>query len=155
MKDWLLENGVTHVAMESTGIYGKPVYHVLEPTSLKVWIVNARHIYLLGLIRQDIASTEAVIKNLNARIKEGLSGYDNVLENLKAIPGLSTKTVEDLVAEISLDMSIFPTEKHLVSWAGMCPGNDESAGKKKWKNYPWEQTSQSSNNGSSVGCNKD
>lgn len=95
--------------MESTGIYGKPVYHVLEPTSLKVWIVNARHIYLLGLIRQDIASTEAVIKNLNARIKEGLSGYDNVLENLKAIPGLSTKTVEDLVAEISLDMSVFPT----------------------------------------------
>ena len=44
LKDWLLENGVTHVAMESTGIYWKPVYHVLEPTTLKVWIVNARHI---------------------------------------------------------------------------------------------------------------
>ncbi|HPM11413.1 MAG TPA: transposase [Paludibacter sp.] len=44
LKDWLLENGVTHVAMESTGIYWKPVHQVLEPTSLKVWVVNARHI---------------------------------------------------------------------------------------------------------------
>ena len=61
---------------------------------------------------------------------------DNVLEHLKAIPGLSTKTVEDLVAEIGLDMSVFPTEKHLASWAGMCPGNNESAGKKKVEEPP-------------------
>ena len=49
----------------------------------------------------------------------------------KEVPGLSTKTVEDLVAEIGLDMSVFPSEKHLASWSGMCPGNNESAGKKK------------------------
>jgi len=44
LKDWLLENGITYVAMESTGVYWKPVYHVLEPSGIKVWIVNARHI---------------------------------------------------------------------------------------------------------------
>jgi len=52
-------------------------------------------------------------------------------EKLKAIPGLNTKTVEDLVAEIGLDMSAFPSEKHLASWAGMCPGSNESAGKRR------------------------
>ncbi|GAB1405713.1 hypothetical protein MASR1M74_28950 [Lentimicrobium sp.] len=46
------------------------------------------------------------------------------------MPGLNTKTVEDLVAEIGLDMSVFPSEKHLASWAAMAPGNNESAGKK-------------------------
>ena len=44
MKDWLLEKGITHVAIESTGVYWKPVYNVLEPGGIKVWIVNARHI---------------------------------------------------------------------------------------------------------------
>ena len=44
LRDWLLEYGITHVAMESTGVYWKPVYHILEPTGMKVWIVNTRHI---------------------------------------------------------------------------------------------------------------
>ena len=259
LRDWLLEKGITHVAMESTGVYWKPVYHVLEPTGMKVWIVNARHIkyvpghktdkqdsawicklllagllkpsyippreqrelrdltryrtkmiqhvaseknriirvledcnvklssvlsntqgavgtrligklcegkaitmtdidevyhrkleaskedlyeacqgiltdhhiYLLQTIKEDILNSEGIIEKLNTRIRDMLKDYENVVENLKAIPGLSTKTVEDLVAEIGLDMSAFPSEKHLASWAGMCPGNNESAGKKK------------------------
>lgn len=44
LKDWLSANGITHVAMESTSVYWKPVYHVLEPSGIKVWIVNARHV---------------------------------------------------------------------------------------------------------------
>ena len=44
LKEWLIANGVTHVAMESTGVYWKPVYKLLEGPELKVWIVNARHI---------------------------------------------------------------------------------------------------------------
>lgn len=259
LKDWLLENGVTHVAMESTGVYWKPVYHVLEPSGIKIWIVNARHIkyvpghktdkkdskwicklllagllkpsyippkeqrelrdltryrkkmvqqvaseknrivriledcnvklssvlsdtsgvvstklinilcagkkvtmqeidqvyhkklqctkedlyeacngvitehsiYLLQMVQDNIATTQKCIEKLNQRIKALLSPYDNVLELLKGVPGLSTKSVEDLVAEIGLDMSVFPSEKHLASWAGISPGNNESAGKKK------------------------
>jgi transposase len=71
------------------------------------------------------------MESLARRIKEVLPPYENALELLKQVPGISSKSVEDLVAETELDMGVFPTEKHLASWAGMSPGNNESAGKKK------------------------
>lgn len=266
LRDWLLEHKVTHVAMESTGVFWKPVYNILEPAGLTVWIVNAahvkyvpghktdkkdsawlcklllagllkpsyipakeqrelrdltryrttliqsnasnknriiriledaniklssvlsstsgavgtklinklcdgievtmqdieevyhkklettkeelyeacqgfvteHHVYMLQLIRKEIADTEQTIESLSKRIKEVLSSYENALELLKKVPGISAKSVEDLVAEIGLDMSVFPTEKHLASWAGMAPGNNKSAGKKKAHEQPKE-----------------
>ena len=259
LKEWLVSQCITHVAMESTGVYWKPVYHVLEPSGITVWIVNARHIkyvpghktdkrdskwicklllagllkpsyippreqrelrdltryrrkligqiaseknriiriledcniklssvlsdtqgvvgtklidklcttgkvsqedieeiyhgklqaskeeileacegvvtehhvFMLQTIKKDILSSEVLISEVTSRIKTMLSPYDNVLELLKEVPGLSTKSIEDLIAEIGLDMSVFPTEKHLASWSGVSPGNNESAGKKK------------------------
>ena len=83
------------------------------------------------MIRKDIEQTQKLIDDLSTRIKNLLSKYDNALELLKEIPGFNTKVVEDLVSEIGLDMSHFPSEKHLTSWAGLSPGNNESAGKKK------------------------
>ena len=266
LRDWLLENRITHVAMESTGVFWKPVYNVLEPAGLTVWIVNAahvkyvpghktdkkdsawlcklllagllkpsyipakeqrelrdltryrtklvqsnasnknriiriledaniklssvlsstsgvvgtklidkicegkqitmqdidqvyhkklgaskdeifeacqgfvttHHVYMLQLIRKEIDNTLRTIESLDLRIKEVLSPYDNALELLKKVPGISVKSAEDLVAEIGLDMNVFPTEKHLASWAGMAPGNNESAGKKKADGQPRE-----------------
>lgn len=259
LKEWLLSNGITHVAMESTGVYWKPIYKILEGSIANVWIVNARHIknvpghksdkmdsewicklllagllkpsyippkeqrqlrdltryrnkliqhiaseknrtmriledcniklsnvvsntsgvtatklidklcdgevitmddilsvyhgklsatpeelleactgfveehhvYMLQMIRKDIDQTQELIDDISSRIKKLLSKYDNAIELLKEIPGFSTKVVEDLVAEIGFDMSPFPSEKHLASWSGVCPGNNESAGKKK------------------------
>ncbi len=93
--------------------------------------ITEHHIFMLQTIREDIVSAESVISKIDVRIKELLAPYDNVLELLKQVPGLSRKTVEDLVAEIGLDMSVFPNEKHLCSWVGIAPGNNESAGKKK------------------------
>lgn len=266
LKDWLLENGITHVAMESTGVFWKPVYNVLEPANITVWIVNAahvkyvpghktdkkdsawlcklllagllkpsyipakeqrelrdltryrtkliqskasnknriiriledaniklssvlsstsgavgtklinkicegkeitmqnidevyhkkleaskaeifeacqgfvtvHHVYMLKIIRQEIDNTQRSIESLDQRIKEVLSPYENALEMLKKVPGISSKSAEDLVAEIGLDMNVFPTENHLASWAGMSPGNNESAGKKKADGQPME-----------------
>ena len=266
LKEWLERSGVTHVVMESTGVYWKPVYHVLEPSGITVWIVNARHVknvpghktdkrdskwlcklllagllkpsfippreqrelrdltryrrkmieqiaseknrviriledcniklssvlsdthgvvgtklidklcksgtismedieevyhgklqaskeeiyeacegfvtehhvFMLQAIKKDILSCEGIISELNARIRKMLAPYDNVLELLKEVPGLSTKSVEDLIAEIGLDMSVFPDEKHLASWCGVAPGNNESAGKKKWTHTSWQ-----------------
>jgi transposase len=86
---------------------------------------------MLQLLRKEIDNTLRTIESLDLRIKEVLSPYDNALELLKKVPGISVKSAEDLVAEIGLDMNVFPTEKHLASWAGMAPGNNESAGKKK------------------------
>lgn len=85
---------------------------------------------MLQMIRKSIAQTQDLVDELSKRIKDMLIKYDNVLELLKEIPGFNTKIVEDLVSEIGLDMSAFPSEKHLASWAGICPGNNESAGKK-------------------------
>jgi len=282
LRDWLLEHGITHVAMESTGVYWKPVYHILEPTGMKVWIVNARHVkyvpghktdkkdsswlcklllagllkpsyippreqrelrdltryrkkliesvaanknrinriledcnvklssvmshtsgvvaiklinkmidgmqitmedidhvyhhklhaskeelfeacngyitdhhvFMLQTIRDNIDSTETDISKIDIRIKDMLSSYDNVLELLKEVPGLNTKNVEDLVAEIGLDMSVFPNEKHLCSWVGIAPSNNESAGKKKRTDNTWQQTGQGCDCRSGMGGNK-
>lgn len=73
---------------------------------------------------------QTLVDELSERIKRLLSKYENVLELLKEIPGFSTKVVEDLVSEIGLEMSHFPSEKHLSSWSGLSPGNNESVGKK-------------------------
>ena len=50
---------------------------------------------------------------------------------LDTIPGVDKRTAELLIAEIGADMSVFPTHRHLASWAGICPGQNESAGKKR------------------------
>ena len=71
--------------------------------------IKPHHAYILQTIRKDIEQTEAIIVDLTSRIKVVLSPYENVLKLLS--PGLSRKTVEDLIAEIGVDMEAFPTEK--------------------------------------------
>ncbi|MFC4672936.1 transposase, partial [Dysgonomonas termitidis] len=80
---------------------------------------------------RDIAASEVIISEIDDKVRQVLSPYDNVIELLKGIPGFNLKTAQDLIAEIGLDMSVFPSEKHLCSWVGISPGNNESAGKKK------------------------
>ena len=94
-------------------------------------VVTAHHVFMLQTIKKDILSCEAIISDITSHIQERLAPYVEVLERLDEIPGLNMKSIEDLVAEIGLDMSVFPTEKHIASWAGVSPGNNESAGKKK------------------------
>ena len=259
LRDWLMSLGITHVAMESTGIYWKPIYNVFEGHLPHIWIVNARHmknvpgrktdkkdsewicqLLMAGLLKpsfippreqrelrdltryrrkliqmvsanknriirtledgnvklssvlsdtsgttgtkliemlcdgkeltlQDIEDVrhkrcrhtaeemlEACtgymndhkrymlqrirgcnrklnedIAELDLRIKAILAPFSEVIERLDEIPGLDGRTIEDLIAEIGLDMTQFPTAASLCKWAGMCPGNNESAGKKK------------------------
>ncbi len=66
LKEWLLQNGITHVAMESTGVYWKPVYHVLEDAIPNVWIVNARHIKNVPGHKTDKMDSEWICKLLLA-----------------------------------------------------------------------------------------
>ncbi len=257
LSDWLAESGVTHVAMESTGVYWKPVWNLLEG-SFELLLVNAAHIkavpgrktdvadagwiadllrhgllkgsfvpdreqrelrelvrYRTSLIRErasevnrlqkvleganiklasvatDImgvtgravlralvaGATDAgelanlakgrlkvkipeleralsgrlgehqrfllsrqlahiefldeTIEQLDAEIEERMRPFKAEVELLDEIPGVGRRTAEVLVAEIGTDMSRFPTSAHLASWAGVCPGNDESAGKRR------------------------
>jgi transposase len=258
LSDWLSSNGATHVAMESTGVYWRPVYNILESLGLTLLVVNAQHIkavpgrktdvkdaewiadllrhglvagsyvperpqrelrelvrYRRSLIRQraqvvnriqkvleganiklsSVASNvmgvsgramleaisngvddpEILVKLAKGRLREkraellealrGLAGphqrmmlksqlrliafldeetsrldaeiaermhpCEEALDRIDGIPGMGRRTAEDVLAEIGTDVSRFPTASHLASWAKVCPGNNESAGKRK------------------------
>ena len=74
---------------------------------------------------------EEEIARLSAVIAERLRPLEDELARLDTIPGVDRRTAEVLLAEIGADLDRFPTAGHLASWAGMCPGNHESAGKRK------------------------
>jgi transposase len=74
---------------------------------------------------------DEVIAELSARIAERLRPFDDALARLDAITGVGRYTAEVIVAEIGTDMTRFPTDRHLASWAGLCPGNHQSAGKRQ------------------------
>jgi transposase len=260
--DWLKAEGCTHVAMESTGVYWKPVFNILEG-SMEVMLVNARHVkavkgkktdvkdcewlgdllrhgllkpsfipkpsiralreltrYRESLVREQTAISNRIVKlaeSGNIKIGQvaaralGTSGraileqlaqgetdtekladlalgrlkskreqlqkavvgrltetqrwllgqllgrYDQVeaalarvqeridrqiredqdpfvpqaAELLDTIPGVGQSVAQTIMSEIGIDMATFPSDGHLASWAGMCPGNDESAGKRR------------------------
>ncbi len=257
LADWLAEQGVTHVAMESTGVYWKPVYHLLEGR-FEVILVNAQHIkqvpgrktdvkdcqwiaellqhgllkasfvppppirdlrdltrqrtqlvgertavanriqkvledaniklasvasdvlgvsgrdmlealcagetdpakladkarkrlrekipqlrlalagrvtehhrFLLRMHLDHLDHLDELIGRLGVRVEEVLAPFAEAAERLATIPGVSQRVAEVVLAEIGTDMGQFPTAAHLASWAGLCPGNHESAGKRK------------------------
>jgi transposase len=74
---------------------------------------------------------DASIEGLNHEIGERMAPFQCALDLLVTIRGVGQRTAEVLIAEIGVDMERFPTSRHLASWAGMCPGNNESAGKRK------------------------
>ncbi|WP_420852008.1 IS110 family transposase [Pelotomaculum isophthalicicum] len=71
------------------------------------------------------------IKQLDEEIKERMLPFDEDLELLDTIPGVGRRTAEQILAEIGTDMDQFPSAAHMCSWAGLSPGNNESAGKRK------------------------
>ena len=74
---------------------------------------------------------DEVIAELSTQIAERLRPFEDELERLDAITGVGRYTAEVIVAEIGTDMTRFPTDRHLASWAALCPGNHESAGKRQ------------------------
>lgn len=259
LRDWLVENGITHVAMESTGVYWKPVYNILEE-GFEIILVNARHIknvpgqktdkkdsrwitklllsgllkgsfippkptrelrdltryrrkivgtiaseknrlqkiledaniklssvvsnmsgavatkiinalldgqedveelvkfhhgkmkaskeelasalkgkisehhkFMLQMIKRSIEEKQALLSDLEGQIAEHLKEHEMELDAklLDTIPGVDKTAAAGIIAEIGNNMDQFPTAQHLASWAGMSPGQNESAGKKK------------------------
>jgi transposase len=85
------------------------------------------------LVREGLAHVDfldAAIKRVSAAIDQVLLPHVGAIQLLQTIPGVGKKVAEVIVAEIGVDMSRFPTAAHLASWAGMCPGNNRSAGKR-------------------------
>ncbi|MGW7674664.1 transposase [Streptomyces sp. NPDC054775] len=89
------------------------------------------HGVLVRRLLANLDALDAAIAELDTEIAGRLEPHQVMLELLCTIPGVGPKTVQVLVAEIGLDMSIFPTSGHLASWAGVCPGNKASGGKRR------------------------
>lgn len=93
--------------------------------------LTAHHQFMLRLIRQSITDKEALIDALDTQIDEAVKTYEVEVDLLQTIPGVGRDSAISIISEIGTDMNQFPNEKHLSSWAGMSPGNNESGGKKK------------------------
>lgn len=226
LHDWLGTVGVTHIAMESTGVYWRPVYNLLEEEGRTILLVNPRHMRAVpgrktevrdaewiaellrhGLLRgslippapiralreltryrkvlvaqradevnrvqklleganRKLASVatdvlgvsgramlaalpegqddpealaqllahidylEAAIADMQLEIARALAPYDEAVALLQTIPGVGPGAAAAIVAAIGVDMGRFPSGRHLAAWAGVCPGNKQSGGKR-------------------------
>jgi transposase len=258
LADWLQDQGVTHVAMESTGVYWKPVFHLLEGRFQEILLVNAQHIknvpgrktdvkdcewiaqllqcgllrgsfvpppeirqlrdltrqrsqlvadrarvanriqkvledaniklasvatdvlgvsgramleaiiageedpeeladlakrrlraklpqlrdalrgkvtkhhrFLLQTLLKQVDAVDGLVAEYSQRIEEEMIPFATARDRLMTIPGISRRTAESIIAELGIRMEQFPSEAHLASWAGLCSGMNESAGKKR------------------------
>ena len=106
--------------------------------------VSAHHRFMLKLHLEQIDTLQKAVRELEARMGAALEPFREKVEILKTIPGISDTVAHVVAAEVGLDMTRFPTAGHLVSWAGLCPKMDESAGKRRStrvrKGAPWLKT---------------
>jgi transposase len=93
--------------------------------------VREHHCFMLSEQLSHIDYLDQAIERLNAEIGERLRPFEQEIQLLDTIPGINRQTAQELIAEIGADMSRFPDGHHLASWAGMCPGHNESGGKRK------------------------
>jgi len=103
--------------------------------------MREHHRFLLAQHLQTIEQLEKTIAAFDTRIEEKLMPFRDTVERLKEVPGLGSTATGVILAEIGLDMSLFPSAGHLLSWAGFVPRLDESAGKSRStrirKGAPW------------------
>jgi len=176
LRAWLIEHGVTHVGMESTGVYWKPVYAVLEG-HFDLIVGNAHHIknvpgrktdvkdaeWIAQLVRHGLVAksfvpppairdlrelvrhrrtlieTRTAVRNRVLKLLEGanirLSGVASDVSGVSGMAMLEALAAgtnnASIIAEIGTDMDVFATARRLAAWAGVAPGNYESAGKPK------------------------
>lgn len=93
--------------------------------------LTEHHRFLLRLLWKELTQQEALIAELEAKIEEMTRPFTAAIERLDEVPGLDRRVAQVVLAEIGTDMSPFPTHQNMTSWAGMCPGNEESAGKRR------------------------
>jgi transposase len=102
------------------------------------------HRFLLRLHLAQVEAIERAIASIDTEVGTQLEPFRAQVERLKTMPGIDEITAEVIVAEVGIDMSRFPSAAHLVSWAGLCPRNDESAGKRRStrlrQGAPWLKT---------------
>jgi transposase len=103
--------------------------------------VTKHHRFLLKLHLQQIDVLDAALAEIDREVEANMAPFRTAVAILSTIPGVGELSARVIVAEIGIDMSRFPTAGNLISWAGLCPKNDESAGKRRStrmrKGAPW------------------
>lgn len=94
-------------------------------------IIGKHQRMMLSYQLRHIEFSDRQIEELSQEISRRLSPFEEAMSRIDAVPGIGRTTAETVIAEIGVDMSHWPTHAHISSWAGLCPGNDESAGKRR------------------------
>jgi transposase len=106
--------------------------------------VRDHHRFLIKLHLDQVDALNKAVRELEARVEEHLGPFRKNVEILTTMPGVSETAANVIVSEIGSDMARFPSAAHLVSWAGLCPRSDESAGKRRSSRIrhgaPWLKT---------------
>ncbi len=93
--------------------------------------LDSHHKFMIQISFKHIHMLENLILEIEENTNTIITKYTKDIELLQTIPGVKQDSAEVIIAETSSDMSHFKSPSHLSSWAGLCPGNNESAGKKK------------------------
>jgi transposase len=106
--------------------------------------VTRHHRFLLRLHLQQIDALDAAIAKIDREVEVSIAPFRTAVEQITTVPGVKQLAAQMILSEIGIDMSRFPTDAHLISWACICPRNDESAGKRRSshirKGSPWLKT---------------
>src|ERR1700726_3627948 len=106
--------------------------------------VTKHHRLFRSLHLNQIDALDAAMATLDTQVEANLGPFRTAVELIMSIPGIKNLGAQAIASEIGIDMSRFPSDAHLISWAGICPRNDESAGKRRSnrlrKGAPWLKT---------------
>jgi transposase len=124
------------VATDILGVSGRAMLDALvsgttDPELLSELARGRLRAKIVSAILAHLDFLDEQIQLLSEGIAEQLVPFAGAVELLCSIPGVQRRTAESVIAEIGTDMSRFPSDRHLASWAGQCPGNDRSAGKRR------------------------
>lgn len=93
--------------------------------------VTAHHRFMLRLHLRQIDASDELVAELDQEVERHLAPFRSAIDQLNPIPGVAEVSAISIIGEIGINMSVFPTAGHLLSWSGLVPGNNESAGKRK------------------------
>ena len=147
MTDWLRGHGVTAAALEGTGVYWQAPFEALEDAGIlagltchvqakleplaRVLAATLDPLVLLTLQVEAVDRADAAIVALDTRIRDALADYQRPLRLLQTIPGIDRGSACTILVEIGPDLAAFRKARHLGAWAGVAPGNNASAGKRR------------------------
>jgi transposase len=128
MIDCLLDGGTPEQALQYAGRLKAPREELLASLQGEL---SEQHLFVARLIRQHIDTLQTQLADLEHRLFDELKPYEAAVQLLVTIPGIDRLAAAKLLVEIGVDMAAFATPDRLSKWAGVCPGNHESAGKRK------------------------